>query len=115
VPALDLVEARETVHVRHAHVQEHELRLGLPDERQHLGSGLRLADDLEIAVALECPPDAVEHEPMVVGDHDPHDSQCGTGGRRFRTVAEGAPCEWLGWSCPRGTERAEKKSGSPPT
>ena len=54
----------------------------LPDEREHLRPGLRLADDLEAAVGLERAPDPVEDEPVVVGDHDAHGNQCGTGLRR---------------------------------
>ena len=75
----DLVEAGEPVHVRHADVEEDELGVRLPDERQHLGARLRLADDLESAVGFERPLDPVEDEAMVVGDHNAHGDQCRTG------------------------------------
>ena len=72
--------------------------LRLADEREHLRPRLRLADDLEAAVRLERALDPVEDEPMVVGDHDAHGDQCGTGlRRRFATPSteppEGPPNE----------------------
>ena len=79
VPALDLVEAGEAVHVRHADVEEDEVGLLAADEREHLRPGLRLPDDLEVAVRLERPLDPVEDEPVVVGDYDAHGAQCRTG------------------------------------
>jgi hypothetical protein len=72
VAPLDLVQAGETVHMRHAHVEQHEVRIRPSDERQHLRSGLRLADDLEVAVLLERTANSVKDETMVVGDHDSH-------------------------------------------
>ena len=72
MPALDLVQAREPVHVRHPDVEQHELGLRPAHEREDLRPGLRLADDLEVAVRLERAPDAVEDEPVVVGDQDAH-------------------------------------------
>src|SRR4029450_2726 len=77
-----LVEARETVHVRHADVEEDEVGVRLADEWEHLGAGLRLADDLEPAVGFERTLDPVEDEAMVVGDHDAHGQQFGTALRR---------------------------------
>ena len=91
MPRLDLVEAREPVHVRHAHVEQHEVGARLADEREHLRPGLRLADDLEAAVVLERPLDPVEDEPVVVGDHDAH------GG----SVAQGPDAPPSGDRCPR--------------
>ncbi len=70
--ALDLVEAREAVHVRHPHVEQDEVRLRAAHEGQHLCPRLRLADDLEVAVGLERTLDPVEDETVIVGDHDPH-------------------------------------------
>src|SRR5262245_15461779 len=67
-----LVETGETVHVGHSDVQEHEVRVRLSDERQHLRAGLRFADDLEATVGFERTLDPVEDEPVVVGDHDAH-------------------------------------------
>ena len=72
MPVPDLVQAGETVHVRHAHVEEDEVGIGASHERKDLGPGLRLAHDLEVAVRLERPADPVQDEAMVVGDHDPH-------------------------------------------
>jgi hypothetical protein len=74
-----LVEAREPIHVWHAHIEEDEIRVGLSDEREHLRPGLGLSDDLEATVGLECPLDPVEDKPMVVGNQNTHESQCGTG------------------------------------
>ena len=45
------------------------------DDRQHLGAVHRLADDLEAAVGLESPADAVQDQPMVVRDHHTHGIQ----------------------------------------
>ena len=70
--AADLVEAGQSVDVRHAHVEHHEVRLGARDERQYLHPVLRLADDLEAAVLLEGPACRVEHEALVVGDQNSH-------------------------------------------
>ncbi len=80
MPPLDLVQALEAVHVRHAHVEQHDLGMVLAHERQHLGAVLRLRDHLEAAVVLERPADAVEDEAVVVGDEDAHEDQCGTRG-----------------------------------
>ena len=87
MPAADLVEAREPVHVRHSHVEQDEIRLLAGDEREHLHPGLRFADDLEVAVGLEGPADSVEHEPMVVGDDHAHAPQSGRGSRRHSSCA----------------------------
>src|SRR6188472_168105 len=72
MPAADLLEALQAIHVRHAHVEHDEIRPGLPDERQDLGAVLGLADDLEPAVVLERAADAVEHEAMVVCEQNLH-------------------------------------------
>jgi hypothetical protein len=72
VAAPDLVEAGESVDVRHADVEHHEVRLGARDEREHLCPVLRLSDDLEAAVLLERAPDGLEHEAVVVRDQHPH-------------------------------------------
>src|SRR5215510_3878520 len=87
--ALDLVEAGKPVHVRHPHVEQDEIRLLAGDEREHLHARLRLADDLEAAVCLERAADAVEDEPMVVGDDHTHDGQSGRGVRRHPPLARG--------------------------
>jgi hypothetical protein len=72
VPALDLVQAREPVHVRHADVEQDQVWFRAPDEGENLRSRLRLADDLEVVIGLERAFDAVQDEPVVVGDQDPH-------------------------------------------
>jgi hypothetical protein len=74
--------------VRHPDVQEHEVRLRAPDERKDLRSRLRLADDLEVAIGLESPTDAVENEAMVVSDDDSHPSSVAQGADD-RSVARG--------------------------
>jgi len=60
--------------VRHPHVDEDEIGLRPPYEREHLRSGLGLADDLESAVVFERSPDSVKDEPVVIGDHNAHRS-----------------------------------------
>ena len=87
----DLVEARESVHLRHADVEEDEVGARPGNEREHLRARLRLADDLELTVAVERAADPVEDEPMVVRDHDSHVGKCGTGPRRRQPDSGLAP------------------------
>ena len=66
------IEGRQAVHAGHAHVEQHDVRIGLSHERQDLGRDVGLADDLEASVSLEYLPDTGEHHGVVVGNHDPH-------------------------------------------
>ena len=72
IALVDLVQACEPVHVRHPHVQQHEIGRRARDDRQHLGAVLGLAHDLEAAVGLERPANAVQHQPVIICNDDTH-------------------------------------------
>src|SRR3954447_22057770 len=69
---LQLVETCEPVHLRHAHVEQHDVRAQPANERKHLASRARVAYDLDVLSTLEGPPDALDHQPMVVRNKNLH-------------------------------------------
>ena len=61
----------EPIHLGHAHVHQHEIRLKAPGQRQRLSPVRRLADDLQAALASEHAPQTGAREIMIVDDHQP--------------------------------------------
>jgi hypothetical protein len=60
------LEARESVELRHAQVEEHHVRLVLAHGRKHVAADGDLVNDLEIGCVRQCAPDRGQHQPMVV-------------------------------------------------
>src|SRR5215208_4150865 len=69
---LQLVQACEPVHLRHAHVEQDHVRAQPANERKHLATRARLAYDLDFLSTLKGPPDALDHQPMVVRNKNLH-------------------------------------------
>src|SRR5438093_6153099 len=68
----DLRQAREAVHLRHSEVEQDEVRLQPLDEREDLGTVRGLADDREAAGLLERALGALDDEPVIIRNEDPH-------------------------------------------
>ena len=68
----DLREAGEAVHLRHAEVEQHQIRLQPANEWQDLAAAHRFPDDVEAAGSFQSLLRSLDHQPMVVRNQDSH-------------------------------------------
>ncbi len=64
--ASDLPDGLDSVPVRHAQVQQHDVGLAALGERQDLGSGTSLADDLDVVPPFQRSAQPLQNQGMVV-------------------------------------------------
>ena len=67
---LELLKARETVRSRHPNIEHDDVRLGQCDDSQRLGGRSCRPDDVEVTVLLERHAHDLDHQPVVVGEHN---------------------------------------------
>jgi hypothetical protein len=69
----DLRQAGQTVCARHPQVEQDEIGIRTPDEREYLRSGGRLADDFEVLGLVQRPLDSFYDQLVIVGYKNAHD------------------------------------------
>ena len=69
--AADGFDHLEAVHLRHLHVEEHEIRLVIDDRRDGFFAVAALADDLDVRLARQQPGQPLPRERLIVHDQRP--------------------------------------------
>ena len=64
-----MLEDRQPVHPRHPHVEQHDVRSGLTDERDDRLARVDTPDDADVVLPLELDPNRLQHQSMIV-DHE---------------------------------------------
>src|SRR6266566_580430 len=76
VALADLAKAGQTVHLRHADIEQDEIRLCSPDQWKRLAARQGLADQLDVLGLLQREPDRIEHQLVVVDNDNAYLSHC---------------------------------------
>ena len=63
---------QEAVHLRHAEIEQHQIRLQPANEWQDLAAVHRFPDDVEAAGPFQSLLRSLDHQPMVVRNQDSH-------------------------------------------
>jgi hypothetical protein len=83
----DLAGRLDAVHVRHADVHQHHIRIELAGERDRLGAVCGLADDLDVGFGAQDHPEAAAHKLLVVREQDANrHARAEPSGRRARSA-----------------------------
>src|SRR3954447_24952484 len=82
---MDRIEAGVAVRGPHAQLDDDHLWTASLDQREHVLSRVRGADDLDVFHRLQRPPESLQHEPVVIRDQNLH--------LRFLRVSYAAWCD----------------------